>query len=211
MLLTCLSALGVDINSKRFWARFQGDDSICAFHEQMYRIYGPSFLIQLSATAMYYFNAKLSVTKTQFSDSPNGISVLSYFNSYGIPFRTDEDLLSHLFFPERYQDFGQLAASAMGLAYANCGHSERFHALCEYIFIKIVKEKGKEPDYDALNWMVRTGMFPTIATLEGVEFPSITTIRAQVYVHEPTAASSKARQWPTANSPKGRFYFSLNV
>jgi len=44
MLLTCLTALGVDINSSHFWARFQGDDSISAFRERMFEIYGPDFL-----------------------------------------------------------------------------------------------------------------------------------------------------------------------
>jgi len=211
MLLTCLSALGVNINAKEFWARFQGDDSICAFYEFMYRLYGPHFLTKLSETALYYFNAEISPDKTTFKDTPNGISVLSYFNAYGIPYRTDEDLLSHLFFPERYQDFGKLAASALGMAYANCGHSEKFHALCEYIFTKLVQEKGIEPNYNAIEWMIRSGIFPTIDDLKTTTFPSITEIRALVYTHTPRTMSQHARQWPTATSPKGRFYFVLNV
>jgi hypothetical protein len=60
MLTTCLSALGVNINSPNFWARFQGDDSISAFMERMHQLYGPHFLVMLAQTAEYYFNAKLS-------------------------------------------------------------------------------------------------------------------------------------------------------
>jgi len=211
MLLTCLSALGVNINSPRFWARFQGDDSISAFSERMHEIYGPHFLTQLAAAAMYYFNAKLSPDKTSFSNNMTNVSVLSYFNQYGLPYRTEEDLLRHLFFPEKYQDFGRLAASALGMAYANCGHSKRFHSLCEYIFNKLVHEKGIEPHYSALNWMIRSNLFPTLEELQHAGFPSITQIQAMVYSHQPRSQSQRARQWPTEQYPKGRFYFLLDV
>jgi len=211
MLTTCLSALGVDINSPNFWARFQGDDSISAFCERMFEIYGPHFLDMLAASALYYFNAKLSPDKTSFSDKLTNVSVLSYFNNYGLPFRTDEDLLSHLYFPERPQDFPRLAASALGIAYANCGHSQRLHDLCEYIFNKLVHEQGVEPNWNALAWMIRSGLFPTIGDLKSTTFPSITSIQEMVYTHKPRTLKDRRRQWPTQSNPAGRFFFIKDV
>jgi hypothetical protein len=211
MLTTCLSALGVNLNSDRFWARFIGDDSIAAFCERMFEIYGPDFLSKLADAAKYYFNAKLSPDKTSFSNKLTNVSVLSYFNQYGLPYRTDEDLLRHLYFPERFQDFGRLAAAALGMAYANCGHSVRFHALCEYIFNKLVHERGIDPDWTALQWMVRSGIFPILDDLRTTEFPRIHDIQAMVFAHSERTTAQKQRQWPTRQHPKNRFYFILDV
>jgi len=211
MLTTCLSALGVNINSPNFWARFQGDDSISSFMERMHEIYGPHFLTMLAETARYYFNAKLSVDKTSFSNRMTNVSVLSYFNSYGLPYRTDEDLLRHLYFPERYQDFPRLAAAALGMAYANCGHSLRFHSLCEYIFNKLVHEKGIQPRWTAIDWMIRSGLFPSLEELKTTTFPSITAIQAMVFTHHPRSTAQRSRQWPTEQQPKGRFFFLKDV
>jgi hypothetical protein len=211
MMLTCLSALGVDINSPRFWARFQGDDSLIAFLERMFQLYGKNFLIQLAEAGEHYFNAKVSVKKTYFSDKLTHMSVLSYFNQLGMPYRTDEDLLRHLYFPEHYQDFGRLAASAVGLAYANCGVSDRFHRLCEYIFNKLVHEKGYEPNWNALNWMIRSHIFPSLDALSNAPFPSRDHLQAMVFTHSLRSKQQKDRQWPNSNGKAGGFWFISNV
>jgi len=211
MLTTCLTALGVNINSPNFWARFQGDDSISAFMEQMFTLYGPDFLTRMSEAAKYYFNAKLSPDKTSFSNKMTHVSVLSYFNRCGIPYRTDEDLLRHLFFPERYQDFPRLAAACLGMAYASCGSNLRFYDLCKYVFDKLVHEKGIEPNWTALEWMIKSNIFPSLDELKTTSFPTITEIQSMVYTHQPRSESQRSRQWPTETSPKGRFFFTNDV
>jgi len=211
MIITCLSALGVNVDAREFWAKFQGDDSLFAFFEIMFRIYGPHFKVMFAETAKYYFNAKLSVKKTHISDRVTGISVLSYFNSFGIPWRTDEDLLRHLFFPERSQNFPKLAASAMGLAYANCGHSDRFHALCEMIWDKLVVKKEIKPQWAGLRWMERAGYIETLKMFEGAHFPTRLYLLSMVYEHTPRSDSENQRQWPDRPGPKGRFYFLNSI
>ncbi|QQO86653.1 RNA-dependent RNA polymerase [Hygrophorus penarioides partitivirus 1] len=211
MLLTCLSALGVNIDSPLFWARFQGDDSLTAFLERMFTIYGKHFLDQLAEAGEHYYNAKLSVKKTQISDRLTNVSVLSYFNQLGMPYRTDEDLLRHLYFPERDQDFERLAASAVGLAYANCGVSTRFHRLCEYIFNKLVHEKGFKPNYKAILWMVRSHVFPSIDDLKEAPFPTIEHLQAMVFTHTSRTQRENNRQWPNPNGKANGFWFLLNV
>jgi len=158
MLLTCLSALGVNIDSPIFWARFQGDDFLVAFLERMFQLYGKNFFRQ-----------------------------------------------------ERDQDFTRLAASAVGLAYANCGVSQRFHRLCEFIFNKLVHEKGFEPNWKAIQWMTRSYIFPTMDELKNALFPTIEHLQAMVFTHNPRTKRENNRQWPNPNGKANGFWFLLNV
>jgi hypothetical protein len=211
MILTCLSAMGIDINSVNFWIRVQGDDSIIAFMGILYQIYGPTALTELSRTALFYFNAKLSDKKSQFQDHSNGMSVLSFFNRYGLPYRTKEDLLTHLFFPEHNRTWSKLASAALGLAYANAGKHEDFHNLCEYIWNKIVHEKGILPEPNQLAWMSRAHIFPTDMTeleaFKTLAFPKWHEIRSLTMIPAKRTENEVQRIWPTKPGPKGNFYF----
>nr|UDL14342.1 MAG: RNA-dependent RNA polymerase [Partitiviridae sp.] len=209
MILTCLSALGINIDSEHFWIRVQGDDSLIAFYERIWYIYGPHFLTQLAETAEFYFNAKLSTKKSQFSNVLNGMSVLSFHNTFGLPYRTDEDLLRHLFFPERNQDLARTASAALGLAYAACGCSPRFHALCMYIWNKLIIEKGFNPNEESIQWLERAGVFTEldIKAMISEDFPQCLELRASVWMHTPRSRQERERLWPTEPGPRGRFFF----
>nr|UYL95493.1 MAG: RNA-dependent RNA polymerase [Hulunbuir Parti tick virus 1] len=209
MILTALSSLGINIKSEHFWIRVQGDDSLIALYEQIWLIYGPNFLTMLGDAAAFYFNAKLSVKKSQFSDRLNRMSVLSFFNDFGLPYRTDEDLLRHLFFPERNQDLARTASAALGLAYAASGCSLRFHSLCEYIWTKLVVEKGFSPSEESIQWLERAGVFTEldIKAMLKEEFPSFIMLRANVWSHTPRSVQERERLWPTEPGTRGRFYF----
>jgi hypothetical protein len=207
MIYTCLIALGVNVRAKGFWARFQGDDSIIRFLEQMYRLYGPGFLDMFAATAKRYFNAKLSLKKSEISNMVSGMTVLSYPNMFGLSFRIEEDLLRHLFFPERPQDLGRLAASAMGLCQAAMGSSTRFHNLCKDVWTRLVVKKDVKPKWKALRWMVRAGYVDTIEALQRTEFPDELELRQRAWIWIPRTEQEKQRQWPTEEGPRNRFYF----
>jgi hypothetical protein len=207
MIYTCLTALGVNVNSKLFWARFQGDDSIIAFFEQMFVIYGNDFLIMFSAAAEKYFNARLNVKKSFILGNAHKATVLSYPNHYGAPYRTEEDLLRHLMFPERPQDLGRLAASALGLAQAALGSSKRFHELCEYIFNKLVKQKGIKARWSQLKWMIRAGYYETIDQLKRTEFPSQLELLSLGVTRKQRSESENQRIWPTTPEAKDGFQF----
>jgi hypothetical protein len=211
MIYTCLIALGVDVTNNKFWARFQGDDSIVRFFEQMFRIYGNDFLIMLSAVALKYFNAQLNVKKSFILNNAHQASVLSYPNWHGTPYRTEEDLLRHLMFPERPQDLGRLAASAIGLAQAALGSSERFHNLCEHIFNKLVKQKGIKVKWTALKWMIRAGYYGTIDQLKRTEFPKIEELLSLGITPSARSENDRERIWPTKPESKGGFYFLSNL
>lgn len=212
MILTCLSSLGISISSEHFWIRVQGDDSLIAFYEQMFAIYGPNFLTKLADSAQFYFNAKLSTKKSQISNQLNNMSVLSYFNSYGLPYRSDEDLLRHLMFPETPGPQEQLLAAAIGLAYSACGCSKRFHLLCQYTKQRL-ESKGKIPDPRSLRWMVRARIFEQdqIESMLLEPLPSRIELRASIWSHTPRSKAQRERLWPTEPGPRNRFYFLPTV
>jgi hypothetical protein len=208
MILTCLSALGVNVTHPSFWIRVQGDDSLIAFGERMYILYGPLFLERFADAAQFYFNAKLSSKKSQFSNRLNHMSVLGYHNTFGLPYRSDEDLLRHLMFPETPGPEEQLLARAIGLAHSACGCSERFHSLCEFIVQKL-ESKGRRADPRALRWMVRASILEAEEVQEMLShpLPSRIDMRASVWVHTPRTESQKQRLWPTEPGTRNRFFF----
>jgi len=210
MILTCLSSMGINITSEHFWIRVQGDDSIIAFKGILFQIYGPTALVTIKNAAAYYFNAKLSDSKSQIQGTSQHLSVLSFFNSYGMPYRHMEDLLTHLFFPEHHRTWPKLASAALGLAYANAGKHEDFHNLCEYIWNKIVFDKGILPDPSSIQWMSRAHIFPDFAELEAfktLQFPTHQELRALVRLHQPRTENERQRIWPTKAGPRGGFFF----
>jgi hypothetical protein len=208
MILTCLSKLGVNISHPTFWIRVQGDDSLIAFYENFYTIYGPSFLTMIGDAALYYFNAKLNVKKSQLSYRLDGISVLGYFNSYGLPYRTDEDLLRHLMFPETPGPQEQLLAAAIGLLYSSCGCSYQFYKLCKHIIDKL-RTKGKLPDPRSLRWMVRAQIIEPdeIESMMIQPLPSYIELKATSWMHQPRSEAQKERIWPTKPGTRERFFF----
>jgi hypothetical protein len=203
MTYTVLSSLGVNINGKHFKSRFQGDDAILSFPEPYALLQGKSFLTRMKEKAEIYFNAKLSDDKSSIGTHPNDLYALGYNNEYGRPTRTEEDLLSHLMFPERPQDYGRLAASASGLAYAALGCSEPFYNLCKDIFESVLEGNTVKPDWRGLKWMKKAGMETVLDGLINEEFPSyIATLSAGIHP-KPKTETEIDRSWPTISHGVG--------
>jgi len=211
MVYTCLLALGVNIEHEHFWSKFQGDDSLLKFMENMFLLYGNNFLDMLAKAASFYFNAKLNAKKSEIQNKVTGMSVLSYSNKFGICSRTEEDLLRHLYFPERDRDYAKLAASAVGLAIASGGEYERFHKLCEKIFTHITIRWGLAPKWKAIEWMVRAHFYGSMEDLARVDFPTQLSLQASVYQYVSRKESEKQRQWPTYGKEEEDFYFLDSV
>jgi len=207
---TSASAMGIKIFEPSFYAKFQGDDAIVRFLLWLLKIYGPTFLPKFADCAKYYFGHDLSIKKSQALQTIEKASMLSYYNKHGLPYRTKEDLLRHLFFPRRARSWSETAGATLGLAYANAGIHPRFHALCEYIWNKIVHEKQIEPKlarHDLAK--ITQGMPAALApqAIETKEFPTFLELSALVQTHTPRSHGEKQRLWPTEPGPRGKFYF----
>jgi hypothetical protein len=201
MTYTILSSLGVNIESEYFKSLFQGDDSILGLPERMFDIHGRHFLDRMAEKAEHYFNAKLSSKKSYIGRRPDNLFVLGYFNTNGRPFRESEDLLRHLMFPERPQDFGRLAASAVGLAYASLGCDRQFYDLCVDIHRKITSEfKDFKYDWRALKWMKKAGMEEILEDIKRGIIPSYEALLELTRTKHSMTEAERQRSWPTKAS-----------
>jgi hypothetical protein len=215
MLLTCLSELGIDIEHPHFFIKVQGDDSICAFSECPIRTIGKErFLKRFEAIALRRFNAILSSKKTNLSSSLDEIKVLGYNNTSGIAWRTEVDLLSHLYFPERPQSLEAVAGNAVGIALAAQGCSRTVFDICEDVFNFITKELGREAIMPAS--MARNLFYTGRPDLSKSDshlsirigaFPDFMDTWLQNFSLQGRDAAAKNRTWPTDPSRTGGFVF----
>jgi len=216
MILTCLSEAGIDIESPLFFIKVQGDDSICAFPENVLRSLGGNrFIAKISRIALRRFNAVLSDKKSSISSSLDGIKVLGYSNTSGIAWRTEVDLLSHLYFPERPQSLEATAGTAVGIALAAQGCSLPVYRTCRDIFNFITVELGREAilsahthrdlvyqGYAQLDLIVQTS-----GPIKISSFPSYLSTWLQNFTLISRSESAKQRSWPTDPSVTGGFCF----
>lgn len=203
MLLTCLAALGIKIEEEHFWMLVQGDDSIIAFCEA---VYGPTFMTRLEDAAKFYFNAKLNLKKSRVSGTFHGHTILGYIIDNQMPYRSDEDLLRHLFFPESTKNnWNRQMTVFIGLTYASCGRNPRFYEFAKYCFEKL-RSKGDEPATRYLFWMQRAGIIDT-TDFDVITFPDRLALVGQLWMPSSRSREQIQRIWPTEEGPRGRFYF----
>jgi len=207
---TCASSMGINIFAAYYYAKFQGDDAYVRFMKWLLHIYGPTFLPKFADAALHYFGHKLATRKSQALMTIENSSMLSYSCKHGLPFRTVEDLLRHLFFPRHVRTWDTLAGAALGLAYANAGIHRDFHDLCQYIWNKIVHEKQIKPKLyrDTQNKLFSGGLATfELEALITLKFPSFLELSALVEIHTPRSEQENQKLWPTQPGPSGNFFF----
>jgi len=203
MLLTCLAALGIRIEDDTFWMLVQGDDSIIAFCEH---VYGFDFMNKLAESALFYFNAKLNTKKSKCSNTFQGHTILGYIIKNQMPYRTDEDLLRHLLFPETEKNTWNRQVSVLvGLAYASCGMTPKFFEFAKYCYERLIS-KGDEPDFKYLKWFQRAGIL-NLDDIDLYTFPNRIDLVGQLWLPPVRTHKMTQRIWPTEPGPRGDFYF----
>lgn len=197
-LLTCLSSLGVNIDSPYLQAYFQGDDSIVTFSE---RVDFATFLENLTKEAKTRFNADLSTEKTTHGDWFDSIEVLSYGNKSGTAIRDPAELLAHLLYPERPRRPGELAAAAAGIAQAAMGCSRYVYDVCEDTYNFLVRTLGIEP-----TWKEFDPNRITPYSLNVQRFPTFEETYLQNFDHRTRTEEDRNRLWPLKPTGNG-FHF----
>nr|WNH24519.1 RNA-dependent RNA polymerase [Heterobasidion partitivirus 23] len=111
----------------------QGDDNIAFFVGDFERIF--AFYEWLPDYALTRWHMIISIDKSSITRLRNKIEVLGYRNNNGMPSRDPAKLVATLAYPERIPAGSQmyliLMMRAIGLAYANAGHSSEFHSMCQ--------------------------------------------------------------------------------
>nr|QLC36804.1 RNA-dependent RNA polymerase [Sarcosphaera coronaria partitivirus] len=202
-LLTCLSACGVDIESKSFILFLQGDDSLCVTNADLMAD-KDWFLNTMSKEAKRRFNATLKPEKTSIGRTLSSIEVLSYANRFGIAYRDPDQLLAQLLYPERPRLLPETASAALGIATAAMGMDRKVYDVCLDVFNFITGPLGREPSPRPIQEMERAGLFPT-GQVNVQKFPTFEETFFQNWDLSERTTSDKERLWPTSQYEK--FYF----
>lgn len=200
MLLTCLSASGINIESDSFQALFQGDDSIVTFSE---KVDFEPFLKKVSENAKRRFNASISPEKTSRGTWFDGIEVLSYEYSGGLSIRDPNEVLAHLLYPERPRNDEETAAACCGLASALMGCSLEHYLALKDIFVFLVDKLKITPRLPkAEEKLAKFLAVPSLTT-----FPTFEQTFLQNFDIRGRTDAQREQLWPTL--PRGRkgFHF----
>jgi len=205
MTLTCLSAVGINIESDNFDFLVQGDDSISGLAEWLLPHEHSKFLSSLRDEARSRFNAKLSDKKSYLGTQLSQVSVLSYaVTESGLAYRDESLLLAHLLYPERPQTLEATAAACIGIAQASMGCSTQVYNACkdafDFITTKLKRQVKPSSRQRYVHETLLGGTFPTT-------FPSLISVQCQQFDLSVRTESQCERLWPTKESSAGGFYF----
>lgn len=206
MILTLLSRSGINIESENFFIKVQGDDSLTAFPERLFQLEGQPYLERLANLALEYFNAKLNTKKSQISNLLHEVKVLGYSNRNMSPKRTDEDLLSHLAFPEKNFGLPELASSCVGIAWASLGCSRNVYSVCKNVHSFLTDALGVKPKPGSFDWLQKMGTID-FNDYNIERFPFFEEIFNSTYSVAVRTKQMKERLYPTEAASAGGFVF----
>lgn len=132
ILLTSLSAIGINIEQIK--VEVQGDDSLVAIPNTIAPCLHQSFLDMLADAALQHFGAILNTKKSKISSSLEGLPVLGFTNTFGIPKKEQDELLAHLLYPEHKSDENRLMARCIGIAFVSCGFHPKVYRICAHTY-----------------------------------------------------------------------------
>nr|QIJ70091.1 RNA-dependent RNA polymerase [Sacamano partiti-like virus] len=202
MLLTSLSALGINIEAKNFTLKVQGDDSIIGFAEREATINKEQFLEKLASETKRRFGATMNTKKSEIQNTVEGLSVLSYRNKGGYAYREEDKLLALLLHPEKSATPEDLAASAIGIAYSSMGSSKTVYNVCKDVHDFLTNKMNVKPNFRSWEWTIQMNHEELPFT---EEFPTFQQLVELNTVYQPRSETAKQRMWPTR--PKGEFGF----
>nr|ASZ83554.1 putative RNA-dependent RNA polymerase [Rhizoctonia solani partitivirus virus 4] len=175
MIATILSAMGFD--PRCCIIKVQGDDSIVRLAVLIPPAAHVEFLSRIEELALHYFNAVVSLTKSEVCNRLNGVEVLSYRNHNGIPHRDEIKMLAQFYHTKARNPQPEIAmAQAVGFAYASCGHHLRVYYCLRNLYEYYADQGytanraglalvfGNSPDLDLPHYDV--DHFPTIQEIQ---------------------------------------------
>jgi len=211
-ILTCLSALGINIEADDFAIYVQGDDNLSVFAERVLHSNKEVFISNLATQAKQRFNAVLSTSKTTYGTSLNEVEILSYKNTNGIAYRDESELLAKLLYPERPRTYGALASASIGIASAAMGNSQYVYNTCRNVFNFIVNDLGIEPATDPnekAHIATHKSAIVELTQLKKITFPSFDETFSLNFDYSTRTDADKQRLWPTKPTGNG-FHFLRN-
>ena len=158
MITTILSDAGFNVHTDLI-LKVLGDDSLSVIFAFVPPHQRTNLKLFLARRALERFNAKLSLEKTEISDSLWDIEILGYRNYQGSAHRDPLKLLAQLLYPESESPtYSSLMGRCIGIAYADLGRSPRLYRVCKYIY-DYLKSCGITPDVRATTRLLAGSKF----------------------------------------------------
>lgn len=197
-IITVLSAMEIPIR-KDMLIKLMGDDSLIRLLVCIPANMHTEFLLRMQSLSSTYFRSTISTEKSKMTNRPNGAEVLSYTNHNGLPHRNPDSLLAQLYHTKaRNPTPGKTMASAIGIAYASCGHDKQVYLVCKDIYT-YYHSQGIDPDPTGLTLALGEdpfGLDPTVISL--THFPSLHEIQANLTALD-YVSDSVHRFWPLSH------------
>lgn len=135
----------------------EGDDILL----QLALIIPPSehemFLKLYASTDNNLFGSITRPEKCEIHNSPDGIEILGYRNSKGIPFRDDLDLIAQFYHTKQTEPTpSRTMAMAIGYAQASLGNSPMVYNVCKNVY-EYLAAQGHSPSEESYRRTVWTG------------------------------------------------------
>nr|WNB49992.1 RNA-dependent RNA polymerase [Sclerotium hydrophilum virus 3] len=197
MLATLLSALGFD--PKGCIIKVQGDDSIIRLSVLIPSSAHEDFLNRLAELALEYFNAVLSIKKSEIRNRLNGCEVLSYRHHQGLPYREEIAMLAQLYHTEARNPTPETTMSrAIGFAYAACGNHRRVHYCLENLY-NFYKEKGFTANHAGLSLVFGDSPDRADLPIDIDHFPTMSEVKKFLTATNYTNSEQMNKTWPLSH------------
>ncbi|CEK42600.1 RNA dependent RNA polymerase [Black grass cryptic virus 2] len=196
MITTILLDAGFKVTEK-FILKVLGDDSLTVLFHFVPQAKHEDLKSFLAEKALLRFNAKLSLEKTEISNSLYGVELLGYRNRNGAAYRDHRKLLAQLLFPEsEAPTYASLMGRCVGIAYADLGRSKLLYRVCKKIFERL-SAAGYRPDSRQIHRYLSGSKFvETRMEIQINKFPS--TLEIQKWSRTPynRTKSDNDHYWP---------------
>ena len=196
MITTILSDAGFNIQSDLL-LKVLGDDSLSVIFAFVPPVQREGLKTFIAERALIRFNAKLSLEKTEISDSLWDMEILGYRNYHGSAYRDPLKLLAQLLYPESESPtFSSLMGRCVGIAYADLGRSPRLYRVCRDIF-KYLKDCGIKPDSRATTRLLSGSKFiEHRMEVDNSRFPDPIEIQKYTRIPYHRSSNDNDRYWP---------------
>jgi len=194
MIATILSALGFIPN--RCTIKVQGDDSVIRLNVLIPPSTHQLFLCRIEELASHYFDAALSLNKSEMSNTLNGVEVLSYTNRNGIPHRDEIKMMALFYHTKSRNPQPEITmAQAIGFAYASCGHHARVYLALENLYTHYYNQ-GYSANRAGLSLVFGNSPDLTMEHIDVDHFPSISEIQQFFLYTEYRNVNQENKTWP---------------
>jgi len=153
----------------------------------------------MQQVADHLFGTIISFEKSEIRNSLNGVEVLSYRNTDGLPYRDLIKMLAQFYHTKAKDPTPEITmAQAIGFAYAACGTDYRVHRLLSEVY-QYYKDQGFEPNPAGIQLTFGDSPDRPYYPIELDHFPDQNEVQRFLLATEYRDAITDERNWPRSH------------